>query len=269
MGGAARNARKSRQQAAAAKSVAQARGAKSDRNKIIAVVAAVVVVAALVIGGVVWINASKNATQGTAIAPSATPVLGEGVVEKRDGVVVSVGKPGAPKSVDLYADFLCPYCAKLQEQYGPAMEKAVNDGQLTVRYHMVTLLDKSSDPAGYSTDSANAALAAADSQKFTAFHDALFKAQPAEGSRGYDKAQLIQLGQKLGITDPKFAETVNAGTYDQQLHTAFQQTQADPKLAQDFGNGQTGFGTPTVAVNGKAITVTADWLTKVLNGTTN
>ncbi|WP_370940050.1 DsbA family protein [Amycolatopsis sp. cg13] len=266
MGGAARNARKSRQQAAAARSVAQARGSNSDRNKIIAIVVAVVVVAALVIGGVLWINSSKNATQDSAIQPGTTSALGPGVVEKRDGAVVSVGKPGAPKTIDLYADFLCPYCAKLQQDYGPRMEKAINDGQLTVRYHMVILLNKNSDPPGYSLDSANAALAAADQQKFTAFHDALFKNQPQEGGRGYDKAQLIKLGQDLGINDPKFAETVNTGAYDQQLQTAFQQVQADQNLQQDFGNGQVGFGTPTVAVNGKAVPAQGDWLTKILNG---
>ncbi|MYW91128.1 thioredoxin domain-containing protein [Amycolatopsis rubida] len=266
MGGAARNARKSRQQAAAARSVAQARGSKSDRNKIIAVVVAVVVVAALVIGGVLWINSSKNATQDSAIQPGTTSSLGPGVVEKRDGAVVSVGKPGASKTIDLYADFLCPYCAKLQQDFGPRMEKAINDGQLTVRYHMVILLNKNSDPPGYSLDSANAALAAADQQKFTAFHDALFKNQPQEGGRGYDKAQLIKLGQDLGISDPKFAQTVNAGTYDQQLQTAFQQVQNDPKLQQDFGNGQVGFGTPTVAVDGKAVPAQGDWLAKILGG---
>ncbi|MGW7536649.1 DsbA family protein [Amycolatopsis sp. NPDC054798] len=266
MGGAARNARKSRQQAAAARSVAQARGSGSDRNKIIAVVVAVVVVAALVIGGVLWINSSKNATQDSAIQPGATPSLGQGVVEKREGTAVSVGKPGAPKTIDLYADFLCPYCAKLQQDFGPRMEKAINDGQLTVRYHMVILLNKNSDPPGYSLDSANAALAAADQQKFTAFHDALFKNQPPEGGRGYDKAQLIKLGQDLGITDAKFAQTVNAGTYDQQLQADFQQIQNDPKLQQDFGNGQVGFGTPTIAVDGKAVRASGDWLTKILNG---
>ncbi|MFB9925296.1 DsbA family protein [Amycolatopsis halotolerans] len=266
MGGAARNARKSRQQAAAARSVAQARGSKSDRNKIIAIVVAIVVVAALVIGGVLWINSSKNATQDSAIQPGTSSALGAGVVEKRDGAVVSVGKPGAPKTIDLYADFLCPYCAKLQQDYGPRMEKAINDGQLTVRYHMVILLNKNSDPPGYSLDSANAALAAADQQKFTAFHDALFKNQPQEGGRGYDKAQLIKLGQDLGISDPKFAQAVNAGTYDQPLQAAFQQIQGDQNLQQDFGNGQVGFGTPTVAVNGKAVPAQGDWLTKILNG---
>lgn len=266
MGGAARNARKSRQQAAAARSVAQARGSKSDRNKIIAISVAVVVVAALVIGGVLWINSSKNATQDSAIQPGTTSALGPGVVEKRDGAVVTVGKPGAPKTMDLYADFLCPYCAKLQQDFGPRMEKAINDGQLAVRYHMVILLNKNSDPPGYSLDSANAALAAADQQKFTAFHDALFKNQPQEGGRGYDKAQLIKLGQDLGISDPKFAQAVNSGAYDQQLQAAFQQIQNDPKLQQDFGNGQIGFGTPTVAVDGKAVPAQGDWLTKILNG---
>ncbi|MFI5614633.1 DsbA family protein [Amycolatopsis sp. NPDC051903] len=260
-------ARKRQRQAQAAKSVAQARGAASDRNKIIAVVVAVVVVAAVVIGGVVWINSSKNSTQDTAIQPGTTSQLGPGVVEKLDGVVVSVGKPGAPKTIDLYADFLCPYCKQLQDTYGPKMEQAINNGQLTVRYHMVTLLNENSDPPGYSLDSANAALAAAGSQKFTAFHDALFKNQPEEGGRGYDKAQLIKLGHDLGITDPKFDQTVDNGTYNAQIQAAFQQTENDPNLAQDFPNGQHGFGTPTVAVNGKAISTSGDWLSGVLNGT--
>ncbi|WP_239154146.1 thioredoxin domain-containing protein [Amycolatopsis sp. FDAARGOS 1241] len=260
-------ARKRQRQAQAAKSVAQARGAASDRNKIIAVVVAVVVVAAVVIGGVVWINSNKNSTEGSAIAASTSTTLGPGVVEKLDGVAVSVGKPGAPKTVDIYADFLCPYCKQLQDTYGAKIEQAVNNGQLTVRYHMVTLLNDRSDPPGYSLDSANAALAAVASQKFTAFHDSLFKNQPEEGGRGYDKAQLIKLGQDLGITDPKFAQTVNAGTYDAQIQTAFQQAENDPNLAQDFPGGQRGFGTPTVAVNGKAISASGDWLSAVLNGT--
>ncbi|WP_432856478.1 DsbA family protein [Amycolatopsis sp. CA-161197] len=267
MGTVGEAARKRQRQAQAAKSVAQARGASGDRNKIIAVVVAVVVVAAVVIGGVVWINSSKNSTEGTAIAPTTSTTLGPGVVEKLDGVVVSVGKPGAAKTIDLYADFLCPYCKQLQDSYGPKMEQAVNSGQLTVRYHMVTLLNQDSDPPGYSLDSANAALAAVSSQKFTAFHDALFKSQPEEGGRGYDKAQLIKLGHDLGITDPKFDQAVNAGTYNQQIQAAFQQTENDPNLAQDFPNGAHGFGTPTVAVNGKAISTQGDWLTGVLTGT--
>ena len=95
-------------------------------------------------------------------------------------------------------------------------------------------------------------------------HDALFANQPEEGKRGYDKTQLIELGKNVGITDPAFAQTVNAGTYDQQINTAFQQIENDPKLAQDFGGGQRGFGTPTVTANGSIVSwQDPSWLTKV------
>ncbi|MFI5591920.1 DsbA family protein [Amycolatopsis sp. NPDC051758] len=245
--------------------MAQARGASGDKRKWIIGIAAVVVVAALVIGGVIWTISDKNKTEGQVISPGAsTSALAGDVAQKRDGVAVTVGKPGAKASIDVYADFLCPICGEFEKQYKGQIEQAVNDGELQVRYHMVPLLNTKSDPPGYSLDSANAALAAADAGKFVQFHDALFANQPEEGKRGYDKAQLIKLGQDVGITDPKFAETVNAGTYEQQLNTAFQQIESDPKLAQDFGGGQSGFGTPTVTSNGTIVSwQDPDWLKKV------
>lgn len=243
--------------------MAQARGASADKRKWIIGIAAVVVVAALVIGGVIWTISDKNKTEGQTIAAGGTSLAGD-VTQKRDGVVVTVGKAGAKASIDVYADFLCPICGQFEKTYKTDVEKAINDGKLQVRYHMVPLLNDRSDPPGYSLDSANAALAAADAGKFLQFHDSLFANQPEEGKRGYDKAQLIKLGQDVGITDPAFSQTVNAGTYDQQLNTAFQQIETDPKLAQDFGNGQSGFGTPTVTANGAIVNwQDPGWLAKV------
>lgn len=246
--------------------MAQARGASGDRRKWIIGIAAVVVVAALVIGGVIWTISDKNKTEGQVISPGeTTSALTADVTQKRDGVVVTVGKAGAKASIDVYADFLCPICGQFEKTYKGQIEQAVNDGKLQVRYHMVPLLNDRSSPAGYSLDSANAALAAADAGKFVQFHDALFANQPEEGKRGYDKAQLIELGKNVGITDPKFAATVNAGTYDQQISAAFQQIETDPKLAQDFGNGQTGFGTPTVTSNGAVVNwQDSNWLATAL-----
>jgi protein-disulfide isomerase len=244
--------------------VAQARGASTDKRKWIIGIAAVVVVAALVIGGVIWTISDKNKTDGQVIDPGKTSALAGDVTQKRDGVVVTVGKAGAKASIDVYADFLCPICGQFEKTYKTDVEQAINDGKLQVRYHMVPLLNDRSDPPGYSLDSANAALAAADAGKFLQFHDALFANQPEEGKRGYDKAQLIKLGADVGITDPAFAQTINAGTYDQQVNTAFQQIENDPKLAQDFGNGQSGFGTPTVTANGAIVNwQDPGWLAKV------
>ncbi|MCR6487674.1 DsbA family protein [Amycolatopsis sp. OK19-0408] len=244
--------------------MAQARGASTDTRKWVIGIAAVVVVAALVIGGVIWTISDKNKTEGQTITPGGGTSLATDVVQKRDGVVVTVGKPGAKASIDVYADFLCPICGQFEKTYKTQIEQAVNDGKLQVRYHMVPLLNDRSDPPGYSLDSANAALAAADAGKFVQFHDALFANQPEEGKRGYDKAQLVKLGGDVGITDPKFSQTVNAGTYDQQINAAFQQIENDPKLVQDFGNGQSGFGTPTVASNGTIVSwQDPSWLAKV------
>jgi protein-disulfide isomerase len=245
--------------------VAQARGVAGDKRKWIIGIAAVVVVAALVIGGVIWTISDKNKTKDQVISPGDTVALSADVVQKRDGVAVTVGKTGAKASIDVYADFLCPICGTFEKTYKSQIEQAVNDGKLQVRYHMVPLLTTKSSPPGYSLDSANAALAAADAGKFVQFHDALFANQPEEGKRGYDKAQLIKLGTDVGITDAAFAQTVDAGTYNDQLTSAFQQIEADPKLAQDFGGGQSGFGTPTVTSNGAIVNwQDPGWLAKAL-----
>lgn len=264
MGGAERNARKRKQQQTAARSVAQARGvAGGDKKKVVAITVAVVVLAALVIGGVIWTTSSKDSTEGKVIG-AQTGTSAPGVVEKRDGAVVTVGKPEAKKTIDVYADFLCPVCKQFEESFKGQIEEHVNNGTLQVRYHMLPMLNQRSDPPGYSLDSANASLAAADAGKFLAFHDALFKDQPEEGGRGFDKAQLIKLGQDVGISDPAFALKVNSGAYEQEIQDAYKKIAGDPSLQQDFGNGP-GFGTPTVTANGQVVKLEQDWVQKVVS----
>lgn len=264
MGGAERNARKRKQQQTASRSVAQARGvAGGDKKKVVAITVAVVVLAALVIGGVLWTTSSKDSTEGKVIGAESSATVAPDVVQKRDGAVVVVGKPEAKKTVDIYADFLCPICKQFEEKFNGQIFEQVNNGTLQVRYHMLPMLNQRSDPPGYSLDSANASLAAADAGKFLAFHDALFKDQPEEGGRGFDKAQLIKLGQDVGITDPAFAMAVNGGAYEQQIQDAYKKISTDPALQQDFGNGP-GFGTPTVSANGQVVKLEADWVQKVV-----
>lgn len=268
MGGAERTARKRRQQqqTAGQGAVAQARGGGGgDRKKVIATVAAVVVLAALVIGGVMWTNAAKNETEGQAIQPLADTAVSAEYSGTREGVVVVSGKQDAPVTLDIYADFLCPVCGQFQQTYGDRIAEQINAGTVRVRYHMVPMLVERSDPPGYSLDAANAALAAADAGKFTAFHDSLMVAQPEEGKRGYDNSQLIELGKALGIGDPAFAESVNSGGYEQQLLAAFDKTKNDPSLFQQFPDGSKGFGTPTVVANGAIVNVSDEqWLSKLV-----
>src|SRR5690606_41380045 len=140
-----------------------------------------------------------------------------------------------------------------EQQYGEQIKKKVEQGQLTVRQHMLPMLTKQSDPPGYSLDAANAALLAADEGKFIEFHDSLFAHQPEEGKRGYDKEQLIQLGRDLGITSDAFADGVRQGKYDDLLQQEMDRVTKDTSLHRDFGGGQRGFGTPTVVANGELV----------------
>lgn len=255
MGGAERSARKRRQQSAGARAVAQARGGTGPDKRVIAAVVAVVLLAGVVIGGVLWTNASKNSTEGQTITPQ-TAAASLDAPGQRQGVTVVSGKPDAKVKLDIYADFLCPYCGQLHQTYGDQIEQQIQAGKLQVTYHMIPLLTNRSDPPGYSLDSANASLCAADEAKFTAYHDSLFKSQPKEGARGYDEAQLTRLGQDLGITSPQFGSCVTSGTYNQQLDAALQQIERNPNFQ----------GTPGLFHNGAAVDWTRpDWLTTLVN----
>lgn len=264
MGGAERNARKRRQEkAAGASPVAKARG--GDQKKVILAVVGVVLVAAAVIGGVLWTNSANNETEGKNIAAapqeSGAPAPELQAPTQREGMTVVAGKPEASKTIDVYADFLCPYCAKFEQVYGAQITEQVNAGKLKVRYHMVPMLNRASNPPGYSQESANASLCAADNGKFGQYHQSLFANQPEEGKRGYDKEQLIKLGTDLGIANPEFGNCVRNGTYEQQLLSEFEKTSQDPALAQESG-GQKGFSTPAVAHDGKLVEFSQDpqWL---------
>ncbi|WP_156753366.1 DsbA family protein [Actinokineospora pegani] len=239
-------------------SVAAARAAGPDRTRLILGVIAVVVIAAVVIGGVIWTNNEKNATQDSSIPVSA---VNQDFPSSRDGASVLVGPDTARVTLDVYEDFLCPACGAFEDRYAEAMEKKMAEGTLRVRYHLVNLLNELSDPVGYSTDSANAALLAADEGKFLQFHKSLFDNQPAEGGRGWSKDQLIELGTAMGITSQAFADGVRAGTYDSLVTEAYEKARGTESLLQEGGSGQKGFGTPTLAVDNRVVdTSSPTWL---------
>jgi len=271
VGGAERNARKKRQaqMSGGSKAVAAARRADGDRRKLIIGGAVVVVLLIAVIGGVLIYNNQKNDTEGKAIqalAPSSSQQAATSDIPvTRDGGVVVVGKTTAKVTLDVYEDFLCPACGAFEKAYGDAIEQHVADGSVQVRYHMLPMLNDRSDPAGYSMDSANAGLCAADAGQFPAFHKSLYNDQPEEGSRGWDDQQLAQLGEDLGITSKDFATCVTSGKYDSVVQSNFDTVKATAYLQQEFPDGSKGFGTPTIAVGEKVVdTTNSDWLDKLV-----
>lgn len=267
MGGAQRNARRKRQQhTAGGKAVAAAR-AGGDRTKVIVAVVVVALLAAAVIIGVVVTTSNKKATEGAVIQPEVSAqAAAPDYPVTRDGAVAVVGESSAKVTLDVYADFLCPFCARFEKTYGKAMEEQVRAGELRVRYHMVPLLNNQSDPPGYSLDSANAGLCTADAGRFPAFMSTLYARQPEEGARGYDNAQLIRLGNDLGVTSPDFTTCVESGRYDQDIQANYQRITGLTYLHTEFPDGRKGFATPTVAVGEKKVDISdPNWLNSLLN----
>src|SRR5699024_1887800 len=133
------------------KAVAAARKKdNTNRNQLIIGGSAILVIVIVIAVGVMLNRKSSQipeADYGDSVASTAT--IG--------------GANGEPDvQIDVYEDALCPYCRLLEEQDGPAMAKAVDDGELSVRYFMIDFLNSGSASGDYSTRAYAALLAVAD-----------------------------------------------------------------------------------------------------------
>ena len=251
MSGAARNERRRRQQGAPRRpAVDRIPGATKDTRVKVGVIVTVVIVAVFALVYVVLNRPWSSSTTAAASYPVTA-----------DGVVVTAGQPAAPVTVDVYEDYLCPFCERFEARSGGDLTTALNEGKVKVNYHALNILDARSAPPGYSTLAANAALCAVPAGIWPAFHERLFAQQPAEGSAGLTAAQLSSIGKDLGAA-PGFDACVAANGNASAIGTATDAASANPALQTD---GQ--FGTPTVAVGGRKIDVSdSDWLSTVLGG---
>jgi protein-disulfide isomerase len=210
------------------------------------------------------LDSAAPAAGGPAIPVKQLPNAHYPVSLDRTAGTVLVGQPGATTTVDAYEDFLCPFCGEFERQNATAVEAALEAGTIKVRYHMLNLLDSHSEPAGYSTLSADAGLLVAQYQPsaFPAFHASLFATQPQEGDAGYTAAQLVALARSLGVTAPAFPAAVSQAPYAKVVAANLQAAENNPALQQDVG-GSSGFGTPTVLVDNKIANWSQDpnWLT--------
>jgi protein-disulfide isomerase len=235
--------------------VASARGNRRSRNSMTIGIVVVVVLAAAVIGGVLY-QKQRNADAAVQSIPALHTAATYPTTVDRANATVLVGKDTAKVTVDAYEDFLCPICGQFEATNFPDIEKQLSAGTIKVRYHLLNLLDDHSNPAGYSSMAANTALAVATvaPDKFLDFHYSLYQKQPEENGPGWTQAQLTSLANRLGVSGQQFDDLVNGKTYDAQIEKNLQAAENDQALWQTTQQGS-GFGTPTIVVNGK----TVDW----------
>ncbi len=136
------------------------------------------------------------------------------VARQTDGIVA---QGSGPTRVDVYVDYGCAACrTALTPMIGP-LGKAATAGRVTLVYHPLALLDRTSSTQ-YSTRAAASAACASDMGQFLPYSNLLIANTPAAvkagaTSPGLSDDQLIHLGGSAGMIDPKFAGCVRAGTY--------------------------------------------------------
>ncbi|WP_375496544.1 MauE/DoxX family redox-associated membrane protein [uncultured Jatrophihabitans sp.] len=198
-----------------------------------------VIVLVVLIG--IGVQSSRAKIEGSLTAKNAT--VANGVV---------FGKKAAA-TVDVYEDFQCPICLAFEQSVVTTLDKDVRANKAQVRFHTISILDRSSSGNRYSSRAANAALCASDIsvEKFVAFHNVLYgkvggkQVQPDEGENGRTNAQLSTYAKAAGITGA--ALTTFQGCVSNEDHKALVEALTE-RASRDGVNV-----TPTVKVNGKSI----------------
>ncbi|HEX4188498.1 MAG TPA: thioredoxin domain-containing protein [Solirubrobacteraceae bacterium] len=129
-----------------------------------------------------------------------------GSVEDGDGIRVGTGP-----AVELYIDFLCPFCRRFEEASATELESILAAGLGSLVYHPMAFLDRLSTTR-YSSRSAAASGCASDASRFLEYKNALFANQPEEGGPGLSDEELAQLGLALDM-DPAFAGCIGEHRY--------------------------------------------------------
>jgi protein-disulfide isomerase len=159
-----------------------------------------------------------------------------------DGIMLG----GGPIAVDIYIDFMCPFCRAFEERHGPALDELVTrSGLITLVYHPLGILDRLSTTR-YSTRASAASGCASDGGRFLDYLYTLFDNQPPEGSAGLSDEELAQLGVQTGLSE-NLPRCVMQGTYIEW---------AEYVTAKALARGVN--GTPSVYVDGMGVPASAD-----------
>lgn len=245
-----RATKQSNAQAAAARAAAirKAQASKERRRRSLAVSAVVVVVLALIFGIGYAVQSSRDTTGQAGSAPSGA-----------DGVSIPIGQSNAPVTVEIYEDFLCPYCGDLESASKGWLQQYIDEGKVRVKYHVVAILD-SGENNDYSTRAANAfasVLNASGPTTAKKFHDLLYENQPEEGTSALSDKQLVDLAVQAGASESVVTKALAADTYGQWVSNG---TDAMSKRKVT--------GTPTVFVDGSRLSkeLSMDQLASTLKG---
>ncbi|WEV63484.1 thioredoxin domain-containing protein [Bifidobacterium sp. ESL0732] len=238
-------------------------GGVIGRNQLIigGIAVLIVMVLVLVIGISIGVNQGKESKQGLPETEAQAYDELQRVDDKPTNSTEAGGLPAYRQSernpdaptVEVYEDFLCPYCGDLTRALTPTLEKLQAAQQINLEFHIVNLYDTPSTNR-YSTRAANAVayVSEHDPKHVTAFVGALYEKgfQPdAIHYKDISNEQIVAQATKAGVSHD-VAEAAVKAPYSSFISKA---TVYDTKRKELFTtlNGTKGFFPPTILINGK------------------
>jgi protein-disulfide isomerase len=189
-----------------------------------------VVVVALIVG-LIYLIPNLTAKTSTTAASGSDPYA------------ITIGKANAPVTIDIYQDYMCPYCGQFERAQTSDLKVLTESGTAKVVFHVMAFLDDNSSGTKYSTRAANAFVVVAQKEpdKALAFNSALFTNQPSEGSTGLTDEELVARAKSVGVSDAVTSTFASLSQAD------FVKGSNDAAFAAGIQS------TPTVKVNGTVL----------------
>lgn len=186
-------------------------------------------------GGDAGDTVAESPAAGPVLNPQAPQPLPGGPTgtEELAGLVLGTTGP----VVELFEDYVCPFCARLETTSGAELRDAALAGEFRLVLHPIAFLTEDSPRA------ANASACVyehAEQQTWIAYHEALYARQdPSEAVGQYATPVLLEIASEVGADTPEVTTCIEDGTFTDWVAALTQQA---------FSRGVT--GTPTVAVEG-------------------
>jgi protein-disulfide isomerase len=162
---------------------------------------------ALVGGGAIAIAVAAIVVGGAFRGGSNTSVNIPGRTVATQGR--TLGPENARVTVDEYADFQCPYCARASQTMDPKIEQDyVADGRVKLVFHPLALIGQESIWAADAAECAN------EQGKFWDYHDKLFENQHGENQGDFSTDNLKRFAQELGLDTQTFNLCLDSRKYE-------------------------------------------------------
>lgn len=214
-----------------------------NRRTLIQIVVAVVLIG--LVAAIALFIVNKDSTSGDASpAASSTPGPQLTPTSLTDNGAIRFGNPDATTVISVVEDFQCPACKNFESISGSTLQQLADAGNVAVDYRPISILDRFSNGAMYSTRAASASICVAENDRdsWMNWHNSMFEQQPAENGTGLTDDELVAIAASAGADSPATASCITDGSYTDWVTS---QTQSV------IGEGIN--GTPNVRVNGTEI----------------